>query len=79
MKQKEKSEFLVMLLGTLGATLLGHALASKPKILGQGVIRWRSYSRWWRNKRRFLMPLHPFTNFEIQNYQQIEPKFNGAL
>ena len=39
MKQKEKSEFLVMLLGTLGATLLGHALASKPKILGQGVIR----------------------------------------
>ena len=39
MKQKKKGEFLVMLLRTLGATLLGRALASKPKILGQGVIR----------------------------------------
>ena len=23
------------------------------------------------------MPLHPLTNFEIQNYYQNEPKFNG--
>ena len=24
------------------------------------------------------MPLHPFTNFEIQKYYQKEPKFNGV-
>ena len=24
------------------------------------------------------MPLHPFTNFEIQKYYQTEPKFNGV-
>ena len=25
----------------------------------------------------FFMPRHPLTNFEIQNYYQKEPKFNG--
>ena len=25
------------------------------------------------------MPLHPLTNFEIQNHYQIEPKFNGVF
>ena len=24
------------------------------------------------------MPLHPLTNFEIQKYDQKEPKFNGV-
>ena len=24
------------------------------------------------------MPPHPLTNFEIQNYHQNEPKFNGV-
>ena len=28
--------------------------------------------------RKFLMPSHPLTNFEIQKYYQIEPKFNGV-
>ena len=27
---------------------------------------------------RFLMPPHPFTNFEIQTYYQNEPIFNGT-
>ena len=26
----------------------------------------------------FLMPPHPLTNFEIQNYYQNEPRFNGV-
>ena len=25
------------------------------------------------------MPFHPLTNFEIQNYYQEEPKFNGII
>ena len=27
----------------------------------------------------FLMPAHPFTNFEIQKYYQNEPRFNGVF
>ena len=27
----------------------------------------------------FLMPFHPLTNFEIQNYYQNEPRFNGVF
>ena len=26
---------------------------------------------------QFLMPPHPLTNFEIQEYYQDEPRFNG--
>ena len=26
----------------------------------------------------FLMPLHPLTNFEIQKYNQNEPKFSNV-
>ena len=28
---------------------------------------------------RFLMPLHPLTNFETQKYYQNEPRFNGVF
>ena len=28
---------------------------------------------------RFLMPPHPFTNFEIQEYYQNEPRFTGVF
>ena len=27
---------------------------------------------------KFLMPPHPLTNFEIQNFFRSEPKFNGV-
>ena len=27
----------------------------------------------------FLIPSHPLTNFQIQNYYQNEPRFNGAF
>ena len=27
----------------------------------------------------FLIPLHPLTNFEIQKYYKIEPRFNGVF
>ena len=30
-------------------------------------------------KMEFLMPPHPLSNFEIQNYYQNEPRFNGVL
>ena len=28
---------------------------------------------------RFLMLPHPLTNFELENYYQNEPRFNGAF
>ena len=32
----------------------------------------------WKSKNRFLIQLHPLTNFEIQKYYQKKPRFNGA-
>ena len=59
-----------MLLGTLGASLLGSALTGKGVIrAGEGTIR---------AGENFLMSTHPLTNFEIQRYFQNEPKFNGV-
>ena len=67
---KQKGGFLGMLLGTLGASLLGNMLA------GKGIVR-ASYG----NKegkecqenvidpKKFLISPHPLTNFEIQKYQ----------
>ena len=56
-----------MLLGTLGASLLGNLLAGKDTIrAGEGTIR------------EFLMLLRPATNFEIQKYYQNELKFNSV-
>ena len=52
-----------MLLGTLGASLLGDLLAGKFTI---------------RAGKKVLMPPHPLTNFEILKYYENDPKFNGA-
>ena len=30
-------------------------------------------------KKKLLMPAHPLTNFEIQEYFKNEPRFNGVL
>ena len=59
---EQKGRFLSMLLGTLGASLLGNLLAGKGiNRAGEGIVT----------------PPHPLTNFEIQKYQN-EPRFNGA-
>ena len=69
-KQKKKGGFREILWGNLGASLLGNLLTGKGTIRG----RWRhNYNRW-----KFLMQLHPLTNFEIQKYYEDEPKFNGV-
>ena len=69
-----------MLLGTLGASLLGNLLT------GQGINRagkGRGINRAGKTfvsigyGNGFLMPLNPLTNFEIQKYYQNESRFNG--
>ena len=68
-------------IGTLGASLLGNLLAGKGIVKagsgnkkGKGIVR-----SWLWKTMRFLMQLHPLTNFEIQRYYQNEPRFNGVF
>ena len=74
--KEQKGGFLSMLLGTLGASLLGSILACRGiNKAGEGVIR-----AGYRNKRQnhlkkwILMLPHPLTKFEIQKYHQNEPR-----
>ena len=66
-RKEQKEVFLSMLLGTLGASLLGNLLTGK-----------RNYKSWFRKTMGFLIPPHPLTNFEIQKYKN-EPRFNGVF
>ena len=69
-----------MLLGTLGASLLGSLLAEK------GIVRAcsgnkkkrRNCKNWLWKRTGFLMPPHPLTNFELERVYENEPKFNGV-
>ena len=81
--------FLSMLLGTLGASLLGNFLsggkgivragersvASKTK--GDGIVR-AGEGNGGKKKLNLLLPFHPLTNIEISEYYKNEPRFNGV-
>ena len=60
-----------MLLGTLGASLLGDILTKK--LSGKGTVRAGEEI-----KKKALIPPHPLTNFEIEEYYENEPRFNGV-
>ena len=60
-----------MLLGILGASLLGSMLTANKE--EKGIVR-AGYG----SKIDFLIPPHPLTNFEIEEYYQNEPRFNGV-
>ena len=69
-----------MLLGTLGAILLGNLLTGKgvnkkvkgiPRA-GEGIVRAGEG-----NNMDFMQP-HPLTNFEIMKYYENESRFNGV-
>ena len=60
-----------MLLDTLGASLLGDLLTKN--LSGKGTVRAGEGI-----KKKALMPAHPLTNFEIQEYYKNEPRFNGV-
>ena len=68
--KEQKKWFLGMLLGNLGACLLGNLLTAKGATAtsqGRGSIR---------AGENILISPHPLTNFEIQKFYQNEPKFN---
>ena len=72
--KEQQGGFLSMLLGTLGASLSRNLLTGKGTVragegtvrAGEGIIK------------KALIPPHPLTNFEIKEYYQNEPKFNGV-
>ena len=67
--KEQRGGFLGMLLGTLGASLLGNLLTGKAIVsAGEGS----------KKKLNFLLPFHPLTNIEINEYYINEPRFNGV-
>ena len=76
--KEQKGEFLGMLLGTLGPSLLGDlltkSLSGKRTIrAGEGFLRTGKGI-----EKEALMPGHPLTNFQIQEYYKNEPRFNDV-
>ena len=79
--KEEEGGFLGMLLGTLGASLLGNMLA------GKGIVRTGYWSKkgtemlraCYGSKKNILITPHPLTNFEIQKYCQNETRFKGVF
>ena len=75
--KEQRGGFLSMLLGTLGANLLGNLLNSGKGIMraGDGTVRAGSGSK---KPLNLLLPFHPLTNIEISEYYKNEPRFNGV-
>ena len=82
--KEQRGGFLSMLLSTLGASLLGDVLSkglSGKGVIraGEGTIRTGYGSKWSALKKFLTLPPHPLTNFEIKEYYQNEPRFNGVF
>ena len=75
--KEQKGGLLSMLLGTLGASLSGNLLTGGKGIMraGDGIVRAGSGSKKTLNS---LLPFHPLTNIEINEYYANEPRFNGV-
>ena len=71
--KEQRAGFLSMLLGTLGASLLGNLLSG-----GKGIMRAGEGSRSKKKQLNLLLPFYPLTNIEISEYYKNEPKFNGV-
>ena len=77
--KEQRGGFLSMLLGTLGASLLGNLLSGKGMMrAGEGIIRAVEGSRIKKNPLNSLLPFNPLTNIEINEYYKNEPRFNGV-
>ena len=70
--KEQKGGFLSMLLGTLGASFLGNLLT------GKGIVRAGEGTVIAGEGIRKKKPPHLLTNFEIRNYYENEPRFNGV-
>ena len=88
--KEQRRGFLSMLLGTLGASLLGNLLTGGKGIMrsgdrivrageGSGSVASRAKGDGSKkNNLNSLLPFHPLTNIEINKYYKNEPRFNGV-
>ena len=85
--KEQRGGFLSMLLDTLGASLLGNLLTGKgmmrtgegsvaSRAKGEGIVRACEGAK--KNPLNSLLPFHPLTNIEINEYYINEPRFNGV-
>ena len=76
--KEPRGGFLSMLLDTLGASLLGNLLRGGKGIMraGEGIKLAGEGSK--KPPLNSLVPFHPLTNIEINEYYKNEPRFNGA-
>ena len=87
--KEQRGGFLSMLLGTLGASLLGNLLTGGKGIMkagegsvasrtkGDGIVRAGKGSG-SKKKLNLLLPFHPLTNIEISKCYKNEPRFNDV-
>ena len=75
--KEQRGGFLSMLIGTLGASFLGNILSGKGLVrAGKGIVR---AGEGVKKTRKFsLMPFHPLTNNERNEYYKNEFRFNGV-
>ena len=78
--KEQRGGFLSMLLGTLGASLLGNLLTGGKGMMraGEGIVRAGEGSGNIKKPLNSLLPFHPLTNIEISEYYANEPRFNGV-
>ena len=75
--KEQREGFLSMLLGNLGASLLGNLLTGKGIMrAGDRIVRAGERSK--KKKLNSLLPFHPLTNIEIRKYYASESRFNGV-
>ena len=76
--KEQRGRFLSMLLGTLGASLLGNLFTSGKGIVHarEGVVRAGEGAK--KEKLNSLLNFHRLTNIEINKYYKNEPRFNGV-
>ena len=74
--KEQRGGFLSMLLGTLGASLLGNLSTGGKGMIraGDGIVRAGEGS----GSKNSLLPFHPLKNIEINEYYKNEPRFNGV-
>ena len=77
--KEQRGGFLGMLLGTLGASLLGNLLTGGKGIVraGDGIVR-AGAGKGSEKKSNLLLPFHPLTDIEISEYYKNKPRFNGV-
>ena len=75
--KEQRGGFLSMLLGTLGTSLLANLLTGGKGIMraGDGIVK---QVKEIKKKLNSLLPFHPSTNIEINEYYKNELRFNGV-